>query len=105
MHKSLQEKEGKDVTVHPALFQRRSFLLKAGLATASAAVLLTGCNPEMIESSTDVVSNPAGARTAATDIDLGTGDVAVLNYASLLDQLEAAFYTQAASSQRFLDRL
>jgi rubrerythrin len=29
----------------------------------------------------------------------------VLNYAYLLEQLEAAFYTQAASSQRFLDRL
>jgi hypothetical protein len=105
MHKSLQEKEGKDATVHPELFQRRNFLLKAGLATASAAVLLTGCNPEMIESSTDVVSNPAGARTAATNVDLGSGDIAVLNYAYLLEQLEAAFYTQAASSQRFLDRL
>jgi rubrerythrin len=105
MHKSLQEKEGKDAVVHPELFQRRSFLLKAGLATASAAVLFTGCSPDMIESSTDVASNPAGARTAATNVDLGTGDVAVLNYAYLLEQLEAAFYIQAASSQRFLDRL
>jgi len=104
MHKSLQEKQSKDGAVHSELLHRRNFLLKAGLATASAAVLLTGCNPEAIESSTDV-ANPAAGRTAATNVDLGTGDVAVLNYAYLLEQLEAAFYTQAASSQRFLDRL
>ena len=104
MHKSLQEKQSKDDAVHSELLHRRNFLLKAGLATASAAVFLTGCNPEAIESSTDV-ANPAAGRTAATNVDLGTGDIAVLNYAYLLEQLEAAFYTRAASSQRFLDRL
>lgn len=104
MHKSLQEKEGKDSAVNPELFQRRNFLVKAGLATASAAVLFTGCTSDLIESTTDV-ANPASARTAAVNVDLGSGDVAVLNYAYLLEQLEAAFYIQAAASQRFLNNL
>ena len=104
MHKSLQENQSKDDAVHSELLHRRNFLLKAGLATASAAVFLTGCNPEEIETSTNV-ADPAAGRTAATNVDLGTGDVAVLNYAYLLEQLEAAFYIKAASNQTFLNRL
>lgn len=35
-----------------------------------------------------------GARVVSGAVDLGTGDIGVLNYAYALEQLEAAFYTQ-----------
>jgi len=41
-----------------------------------------------------VIGDPA----PPTSIDLGTGDVAVLNYAYALEQLEAAFYTQVIAT-------
>jgi hypothetical protein len=66
---------------------RRKFLRFSGMIGVSAAVLgassgMTGCNKDDDDSG----------------IDLGSGDVGVLNYAYALEQLEAAFYIQVASS-------
>ncbi len=36
--------------------------------------------------------------TGATTVDLGSGDVGILNYAYALEQLEAAFYTQVIAT-------
>jgi len=63
---------------------RRSFLRYAGAGIATAGVLAMGCHKD----------NPV----THTGIDIGIGDIGILNYAYALEQLEAAFYTQVASS-------
>ena len=66
---------------------RRNFLRKAGLSTAiGASVMLVACNDD----------NGDGMMTDA--VDLGSGDVGILNYAYALEQLEAAFYTQVIAT-------
>ena len=61
---------------------RRTFLKYAGMGTAilSAGTVLSSCSKD---------------DTDGTGISLGSGDFSVLNYAYALEQLEAAFYTQA----------
>lgn len=69
---------------------RRKFLRFSGLAGASAVVLggsgLTGCKKD------DDDNN---------GVNLGSGDIGVLNYAYALEQLEAAFYTQVVTNGSF----
>ena len=66
---------------------RRKFLEKAGMATAIGGTMLTiACKKD----DDDMVSPMA--------VDLGSGDVGILNYAYALEQLEAAFYIQAVAS-------
>ncbi len=60
--------------------RRRFFQLAGGIA--GAGILLSACH----------------RRTPATDISLGTGDIALLNYVYILQQLEADYYTQAVST-------
>ncbi len=65
--------------------QRRNMLKFFG---ASAAIITIGsaCSDD-----DPTPTNPGG-------VDLGTGDIGILNYAYALEQLEAAFYVQVASS-------
>ena len=63
---------------------RRMFLKLSGGLFAAAVV--SGC---------DVFSGSSDDDDA---VDLGAGDIGVLNYAYALEQLEAAFYTQAVAS-------
>ncbi|MDQ3277622.1 MAG: ferritin-like domain-containing protein, partial [Bacteroidota bacterium] len=81
-----------DAAVPEAMLQaqlnRRSFLRLGGMVGASVALVgsmsgMTGCKKD---------DNNDG-------INLGSGDIGVLNYAYALEQLEAAFYTQAVQSQ------
>ena len=59
--------------------QRRSFFKYAGATAGATALILAGC-------SKDVTVAPAAP------VNLGAGDVGVLNLAYALEQLEAAFY-------------
>lgn len=69
-----------------AQLSRRKFLGYAGAATGLMAAL-AACSKEQIQS-----TSQAGSVTA-DGVDLGSGDVGILNYAYALEQLEAAFYT------------
>lgn len=71
--------------------QRRSFLKFAGAGAAGIALVAAGCKRSNYNP--DDPENGFGP-----GISLGTGDVAVLNYAYALEQLEAAFYTQVIAT-------
>jgi hypothetical protein len=65
---------------------RRSFLRTAGVGVASAGLLATAaCHKDH-----KVI--------ISTGIDIGSGDTGILNYAYVLEQLEAAFYNQVVAS-------
>ncbi|MBB5285163.1 hypothetical protein HNQ92_003311 [Rhabdobacter roseus] len=65
---------------------RRYFLRSAGVATTLGVFVLGACKDH------DIVPGIDGAT-----VDLGEGDVGILNYAYALEQLEAAFYTEAVA--------
>lgn len=65
---------------------RRSFLQFAGVGAAGLALFAAGCKKDEA-----MISNPAG-------VNLGSGDIGILNYAYALEQLEAAFYTKVAAA-------
>ncbi|MEO7983275.1 MAG: ferritin-like domain-containing protein [Bacteroidota bacterium] len=64
---------------------RRKFLGYSGIAAVAMAAVVSSCNKDDDDA-------PAGA------IDLGSGDIGVLNYAYALEQLEAAFYIKVLTS-------
>lgn len=80
-------------TTYPAItglagegrLQRRNFLKFIG-GTASLVVVAAACKKNDNQ-------NPGNG-----GIPLGSGDIGILNYAYALEQLEAAFYTQAVAS-------
>ncbi|PZR74061.1 MAG: hypothetical protein DLM52_10005 [Chthoniobacterales bacterium] len=66
--------------VESAPIQRRSLLKFAGVSLAATAL-------------SAFAGRSVFAQVASGGIDLGSGDIGVLNYAYALEQLEAAFYT------------
>ena len=58
---------------------RRVFLRKSALGLAATGLLISGCEDDDDDNMTAAV-------------DLGSGDVGILNYAYALEQLESAFY-------------
>ena len=72
-------------TINPV--SRRRFLgyIGAGSALLATAAVASSCKDD------NPISNDPG-------VDLGSGDVGVLNYAYALEQLEAAFYLKVTSS-------
>jgi rubrerythrin len=64
-----------------SLIRRRSFLKYAGATASSAALLLAGCKDDDSSVTPD-----------STEVEVGSADNGVLNYAYALEQLEAAFY-------------
>ena len=67
--------------VHP--LSRRKFL---GYVGATSVILATAASCKKHSSTDD------------TGVDLGSGDVGILNYAYALEQLEAAFYIQVVTT-------
>ena len=81
---------GKEEGEISSVVNRRLFLRSAGLATSLGTIVIAAaCNDDdpdpMIPGTGDAV-------------DLGSGDVGVLNYAYALEQLEAAFYIQVIAT-------
>ncbi len=80
---------------------RRTFLVRTGLATA--AMLALGSigvakGRDNFSGFDLLIQKDKGKQEKGKTVDLGSGDFGVLNYAYALEQLEAAFYTQAVSS-------
>src|SRR5476651_1518475 len=75
-------------SISGANIARRSFLRYAGVGIAAAGLLATAsCTKDH-----PIITTNKG-------IDIGaTGDLAILNYAYALEQLEAAFYTQVIAT-------
>jgi len=67
-----------------AKVNRRFFLRSAGVTAATGAFILGACTDHDLESDQTV--------------ELGSGDVGILNYAYALEQLEAAFYIQVLTT-------
>ncbi|MFC5269124.1 ferritin-like domain-containing protein [Adhaeribacter terreus] len=82
--------------------ERRLFLKYAGLTAAFTGLILTGCDSDDDDATPPPANNevvdPANNPAATDAVNLGTGDVGILNYAYALEQLEAAFYTQVVAS-------
>jgi hypothetical protein len=67
-----------------ASVNRRFFLRSAGVAATTGAFILGACTDKDLDPDTTV--------------NLGSGDIGILNYAYALEQLEAAFYTQVLAT-------
>lgn len=68
---------------------RRQFLKMGSLTVAGAGLLLMGCNDD------DRMPSMPGM------VNLGSGDVGILNYAYALEQLEAGFYAEVMKGSYF----
>lgn len=81
---------GKEEGEISSVVNRRLFLRSAGLATSLGTIVIAAaCN--------DDDPDPMIPGTGDS-VDLGSGDIGVLNYAYALEQLEAAFYTQVIAT-------
>ncbi|HRA98923.1 MAG TPA: ferritin-like domain-containing protein [Ignavibacteria bacterium] len=79
-----QKEKENSILNHP--INRKRFLMFSGITALGIGLGIQGCSED------DIVT------TSTNSVDLGAGDVGVLNYAYALEQLEAAFYIQVAAS-------
>lgn len=89
MTKIIQEVKSEDSGMRDKLMKpisRTNFLKFAGATAAVTSLVLAGCD------------NDDDGVSAAGTVDLGSGDTGILNYAYLLEQLEAAFYVQVIAT-------
>ncbi|MEO6406946.1 MAG: ferritin-like domain-containing protein [Ferruginibacter sp.] len=71
---------------------RRKFLAYAGLS-ASALIFASSCSKEMNGTTEAALHSEGGGKDGGKAVvNLGSGDIGILNYAYALEQLEAAFY-------------
>ena len=69
---------------------RRSFLKFGGATLATTGILLSGCER--------ILDDVIPKKPKPGMVNLGSGDIGILNYAYALEQLEAAFYTKVVLS-------
>lgn len=75
----------------PTSVHRRTFLKYSGMTLGAAGLFIAGCNND----------DDGPAPDQGEGVNLGSGDVGVLNYAYALEQLEAAFYTMVVAHAGF----
>ncbi len=82
---------------------RKRFLKFAGISAATVASFgIISCDDNLTDVATESNNSNNGTSTSEHDdesINLGSGDVGILNYAYALEQLEAAFYIAVLGSQ------
>lgn len=74
---------------------RDGFLKYTGAALATTGLLLAGCKKDK-KTTPEPEPEPAPVDKG---VNLGSGDIGILNYAYALEQLEAAFYIKVMESQ------
>ena len=90
LNKSLDDEEGLSFLDKLARTTgRRTFLQWSGMTLAVAAL---GCSDD---------NDDGGTGPGTGEVNLGSGDTGILNYAYALEQLEAAFYTQVVAGAYF----
>ncbi len=77
----MEKEENRELNVFEKKVGRMQFLKYSGASLATVGLLVAGCKKD------DDVG-----------INLGSGDIGILNYAYALEQLEAAFYTQVVAT-------
>jgi len=82
-----QEDLAQERSILNATLKRRSFLQFAGAGVAGAALIAAGCKKDRAFDNT------------SNGVNLGSGDIGILNYAYALEQLEAEFYTQVVAKK------
>jgi hypothetical protein len=93
MSDNIQPRGSDDTTFAQPLYtpiKRRSFFMYAGATAGATALVLAGC------------SKDDDNTVADNRVNVGSGDVGVLNYAYALEQLEAAFYTQVRTGAYYM---
>jgi hypothetical protein len=99
MKKSLKDELGLAVPQPKGLLERRSFIKYAGASVGAMALVLAGCKDDVLDEQAD--ANAVAAAKTNEEVDLGSGDTGILNYAYALEQLEAAFYTAVVAHASF----
>jgi hypothetical protein len=77
-----------------AKLHRRSFLQYSGAGVAGLALLAAGCK----KNNNFPDDGNGGGDVDPVGINLGSGDTGILNYAYVLEQLEAAFYAKVVAT-------
>ena len=93
-------KDQETILVKKEDLPRRSFMKFAGMSVASAGLIMAGCKKK-VDDPTPAGPEPAPGAMTPTCINLGSGDIGILNYAYALEQLEAAFYTDVVANTKF----
>ncbi len=73
--------------------RRKFFYFGAATLTSVALLTAVGCKKDDPAPTTTTTTPPADS-----GVDLGSGDIGILNYAYALEQLEAAFYLQVVAT-------
>lgn len=98
--KNLNNQRDKELfTVPDSQLSRRKFFNYAGVSAAAAMFAVSACKKEYRGG----ISNAPYAQDDPNNmpkntVNLGSGDIGILNYAYALEQLEAAFYIQVCSA-------
>lgn len=90
-HKLISGSQPTEASLDQPLYtpiKRRSFFMYAGATAGATALVLAGCSKDD--------NNSPGM------VNVGSGDVGVLNYAYALEQLEADFYTQVRMGSYYM---
>lgn len=80
---------------------RRSFLKNTGLLVAGTGLFMYSCSDDELNEELLVADAHAASKRAGQAFNLGKGDIAILNYAYVLEQLEAAFYEKVLEGEYY----